>query len=80
MGATLIAAVPVNRLLAWRGIALGTKGLIALGLVFGVMSGATVGSGMLAIAGLKAKDIMGFCLIQLVVTGVIISLGLSYIP
>lgn len=34
---------------------------------------------VLAIAGLKAKDIMGFCLIQLVVTGVIISLGLSYL-
>lgn len=35
---------------------------------------------VLAIAGLKAKDIMGFCLIQLVVTGVIISLGLTYLP
>ncbi|PWW35390.1 short-chain fatty acid transporter [Chromohalobacter israelensis] len=34
---------------------------------------------MLAIAGLKAKDIMGFCLIQLVVTGVIIALGLTFL-
>ncbi|MFC0269510.1 short-chain fatty acid transporter [Kushneria aurantia] len=33
---------------------------------------------VLAIAGLNARDIMGFCLIQLVVTGVIISLGLSF--
>ncbi|QJQ95009.1 MULTISPECIES: short-chain fatty acid transporter [Halomonadaceae] len=33
---------------------------------------------VLAIAGLKAKDIMGFCLIQLFVTGVIISIGLTY--
>lgn len=33
---------------------------------------------VLAIAGLKAKDIMGFCLIQLVVTGVLISIGLTY--
>ncbi|RKR07535.1 short-chain fatty acids transporter [Kushneria sinocarnis] len=32
---------------------------------------------VLAIAGLKARDIMGFCLIQLVVTGVIIALGLT---
>lgn len=32
---------------------------------------------VLAIAGLNAKDIMGFCLIQLVVTGVIIGLGLT---
>lgn len=33
---------------------------------------------VLAIAGLKAKDIMGFCLLQLLVTGVIISLVLSF--
>ncbi|GGX99423.1 short-chain fatty acids transporter [Litchfieldella qijiaojingensis] len=33
---------------------------------------------VLAIAGLKAKDIMGFCLIQLFITGAIISLGLTY--
>lgn len=33
---------------------------------------------VLAIAGLKAKDIMGFCLIQLFVMGVVISLGLSF--
>ncbi|QEL09869.1 short-chain fatty acid transporter [Kushneria phosphatilytica] len=32
---------------------------------------------VLAIAGLKARDIMGFCLIQLLVTGVIIALGLT---
>ncbi len=34
---------------------------------------------VLAIAGLKAKDIMGFCLIQLFVTGVIIALGLTFL-
>lgn len=33
---------------------------------------------VLAIAGLKAKDIMGFCLIQLFVTGAIISIGLTF--
>lgn len=32
---------------------------------------------VLAIAGLNAKDIMGFCLIQLVVTGVLIGAGLT---
>ncbi|GHB32373.1 short-chain fatty acid transporter [Salinicola rhizosphaerae] len=32
---------------------------------------------VLAIAGLNAKDIMGFCLVQLVVTGVVIGLGLT---
>jgi short-chain fatty acids transporter len=34
---------------------------------------------VLAIAGLKAKDIMGFCLVQLVITGIIISLVLSFV-
>ncbi|MDX1537325.1 short-chain fatty acid transporter [Arsukibacterium sp.] len=33
---------------------------------------------VLAIAGLKAKDIMGFCLLQLLITGIIISLVLSF--
>ncbi|MWJ28664.1 short-chain fatty acid transporter [Halomonas sp. ZH2S] len=33
---------------------------------------------VLAIAGLKAKDIMGFCLIQLFITGAIISIGLTW--
>ncbi|WP_372624802.1 short-chain fatty acid transporter [Arsukibacterium sp.] len=33
---------------------------------------------VLAIAGLKAKDIMGFCLLQLIISGVIISLVLSF--
>jgi len=35
---------------------------------------------VLAIAGLKAKDIMGFCLVQLIITGVFISLMLSFYP
>lgn len=34
---------------------------------------------VLAIAGLKAKDIMGFCLIQLFVTGVLISVVLTFV-
>ncbi|MCA1771103.1 MAG: TIGR00366 family protein [Halomonas sp.] len=33
---------------------------------------------VLAIAGLKAKDIMGFCLVQLFITGAIISVGLVW--
>ncbi|CAH9056735.1 Putative short-chain fatty acid transporter [Pseudoalteromonas haloplanktis] len=35
---------------------------------------------VLAIAGLKAKDIMGFCVVQLIITGVFISLMLSFYP
>ncbi|MGB8713005.1 MAG: short-chain fatty acid transporter [Onishia taeanensis] len=34
---------------------------------------------VLAIAGLKAKDIMGYCLIQLFISGAIIALGLTYL-
>ena len=33
---------------------------------------------VLAIAGLKAKDIMGFCLVQLIITGALISIGLTW--
>ncbi|MBS9403863.1 short-chain fatty acid transporter [Halomonas sp. TRM85114] len=33
---------------------------------------------VLGIAGLKAKDIMGFCLIQLFITGIIIAIGLTW--
>ncbi|HSP30988.1 MAG TPA: TIGR00366 family protein, partial [Halomonas sp.] len=33
---------------------------------------------VIAIAGRKAKDIMGFCLIQLFITGIIISIGLVW--
>ncbi|EAW29545.1 putative short-chain fatty acid transport protein (scFAT family) [Alteromonadales bacterium TW-7] len=35
---------------------------------------------VLAIAGLKARDIMGFCVVQLIITGVFISLMLSFYP
>ena len=35
---------------------------------------------VLAIAGLKAKDIMGFCIVQLIITGVFIALMLTYYP
>ena len=34
---------------------------------------------VLAIAGLKAKDIMGYCLVLLIVTGIIISIGLTFL-
>ncbi|WP_069383121.1 short-chain fatty acid transporter [Halomonas caseinilytica] len=34
---------------------------------------------VLGIAGLKAKDIMGFCLVQLLLTGVIIAAGLTWL-
>lgn len=34
----------------------------------------------LAIAGLSAKDIMGFCLIVLAATGVVLGLGLTFLP
>lgn len=34
----------------------------------------------LAIAGLRAKDIMGYCLVVLIITGVIIGAGLMFLP
>ncbi len=32
-----------------------------------------------SLAGLKAKDIMGYCLMLLMITGVIISVGLTFL-
>lgn len=34
---------------------------------------------VLAIAGLQAKDVMGFCVLHLVLTGIIISIGLTFL-
>jgi short-chain fatty acids transporter len=34
----------------------------------------------LAIAGLNAKDIMGYCLVVLLVSGVIMGAGLMFLP
>jgi short-chain fatty acids transporter len=34
---------------------------------------------VLAIAGLQAKDVMGFCVMQLVLTGIVISIGLTWL-
>ena len=34
---------------------------------------------MLAIAGLAAKDIMGFCLMHLILSGVVIGVGLTFL-
>ncbi len=34
----------------------------------------------LAIAGLRAKDIMGYCLVVLLVSGIVIGLGLTFLP
>ncbi len=34
---------------------------------------------ILGIAGLRAKDIMGFCMVHLILTGIIIALGLTYL-
>lgn len=34
----------------------------------------------LAIAGLRARDVMGFCVVVLLVSGVVIALGLTFVP
>ncbi|MFN3226585.1 MAG: TIGR00366 family protein [Hyphomicrobiales bacterium] len=34
----------------------------------------------MAIAGLSARDIMGFCVVILLITGAVLGLGLTFLP
>ncbi len=59
LGATLLAAIPLRRLLRKHGFEPGLKTILVLGLVFGVLSGTTAGSGMFVIAGLNSVGVHG---------------------
>ena len=59
LGVTLILALPLRRYLKQHQFSPGLGTMIAFGLVFGVVSGATAGSGMLAVAGLVSFGLQG---------------------
>jgi short-chain fatty acids transporter len=40
---------------------------------------AFLGAAVLAIAGLQAKDFMGYCAVHLLLTGIIIAIGLTFL-
>jgi uncharacterized membrane protein YfcA len=59
LGAILIAIVPIRRYLKKYNIKPGIKTVLAIGFLFGLISGTAVGSGMFVIAGLTSMGIHG---------------------
>lgn len=59
MGGILLMAIPARRYLKSHAFEPGLKTIITIGLVFGFVSGAAAGSGMLVIAGLTSVGLQG---------------------
>ena len=59
MGSVLLLAAPVRRYLQRADFQPGSKSIVGLGVVFGLVSGAAAGSGMFVIAGLSAVGLQG---------------------
>ena len=59
LGASLIAAVPTRRYLKRKQFSPGLRSAVAIGFVFGIVSGASVGSGMYVIAALNSAGLQG---------------------
>ena len=75
IGATLIATVPLRRLLRRRGHALGEKGFVAGAAAWGFLMGGTTGSGVILLSVMMAAGLEGAAVIATdaavsVVTGV----------
>jgi len=76
IGATLIASVPLRRLMRRRGIVIGQRGLIAGAMLYGLLTGGTTGSGVILIALLMAFGLSG---VAVIATDAIISLMLGVV-
>lgn len=63
LGVFLVAIVPIRRLLAYWRFTLGPRGLMAVGGVYGFLSGALTGAGLFMAAGLLAAGITGGALV-----------------
>lgn len=63
MGVFLVAFVPLRRVLARRAWRLGRPGLMAVGGVFGLVTGTTLGGGMLIVPALLGSGLSGAMLI-----------------
>lgn len=59
LGSALIASVPLRRYLKHKGIEPGARSLIAIGLIFGFVSGTAVGSGLFVVASLHGIGLQG---------------------
>jgi len=76
IGLTLIASVPLRRLMRRRGITIGQRGLIAGAMLYGLLTGGTTGSGVILIALLMAFGLSG---VAVIATDAIISLMLGVV-
>jgi uncharacterized protein len=76
IGLTLISSVPIRRLMRRKGLTVGTRGLIAGAVVYGLLVGGTTGSGVLLLSLLMATGIAGAAVIA---TDAIISLMLGIV-
>jgi uncharacterized membrane protein YfcA len=63
LGTFLIATVPLRRLLAWWKFVIGRRALMAIGGVYGFLSGALTGAGLFMTAGLLAAGVHGAALV-----------------
>ena len=59
LGLTLLGAIPLGRYLKKSEFTSGVKTIVAFGAVFGLVSGATAGTGMFVIAGLNSAGLRG---------------------
>lgn len=63
LGVILLSIIPLRNYLKKAEFEPGTRSMLALGLVFGLVSGAAAGSGMFVIAGLNAAGLHGMALL-----------------
>ncbi len=63
LGVFLVAIVPIRRLLAYWKFTLGRRGLLAVGGIYGFLSGALTGAGLFMAAGLLAAGVTGGALV-----------------
>lgn len=76
LGLTLLALVPLRRILKRRQFVLGTGGLVPASAVYGALAGGTTGSGVVLISILMASGLQGSAVIA---TDAIISLAIGLV-
>lgn len=76
IGGTLIASVPIRRLMRRKGLTIGTPGLVLGAIGYGLLAGGTTGSGVLLLSLLMASGLAGAAVIA---TDAAISLTLGVI-
>ena len=76
IGVTLLASVPVRRLMKRRGMVIGTRGLIFGAVIYGLLVGGTTGSGVILLSLLLASGLTG---VAVIATDAVISIVLGIV-